>query len=187
MTITEPYEGNGKIMYITDRNFDKIHRMNALASLSPTFGIWKPVLSLGLTTQWFSDIYNGHEKKFDNPVFLTTFNNSFQLPAGFVFGLDFDYRSRGSYEHAELFSFWRLDASLYRSLFNGSLDVNLKVRDIFDTYHLKAKFYNTNTFIHQTNHDESRIVILTLSYKFNSSKVKKYQGSGAGAAEKARL
>lgn len=187
MTINEPYEGNGKIMYITYRNFDKIHRMNALASLSPTFGIWKPVLSLGLTTQWFSDIYNGHEKKFDNPIFLTTFNNSFRLPAGFVFGLDFNYQSRGSYEHAELFSFWRLDASLYRSFLGGSLDVTLKFRDIFDTYHMKGDFYNTNMLVRQINHDESRRVILTLSYKFNSSKVKKYQGSGAGAAEKARL
>ena len=187
MTINEPYGGDPRILFITYGNLGVQQRLDVMAGADLAFGIYRPQLNVGVSKPWFENEYLGESMRFNKPMFMVSWNNSLELPYGIVLRADLNYQSKGSYGNAEMCSFWKLDASLYKSFLKDKLSLSLNCRDIFDTNHIEGYFYNANVWGHQTNHDESRFFSMTLQYKFNASKSKRYQGSGAGTTEKDRF
>lgn len=187
MTINESYGGDARILFITYGNLGIQQRLNVMAGADLAFGIYRPQVNVGVSKPWFENKYLGETMHFNKPMFMVSWNNSLELPHGIVFRADLNYQSKGNYGNTEICSFWKLDAGLYKSFLKDKLSLSLNCRDIFDTNHIEGYFYNTNVWGHQTNHDESRSLSVTLQYKFNASKTRRYQGSGAGAAEKDRF
>ncbi|MDE6278733.1 MAG: outer membrane beta-barrel family protein, partial [Paramuribaculum sp.] len=69
---------------------------------------------------------------------------------------------------------------------DNKLSVTLEAKDIFNTSQNDAIMYNDAVRIVQKNYSPGRSVMLTLQYRFNSSR-NRYRGTGAGNSEKSRF
>lgn len=64
--------------------------------------------------------------------------------------------------------------------------MQLKVNDIFNTNNERIIMYDGDIKVGSNNYHESRNLVFSLRYNFNSSR-SKYSGKGAGLNEKKRL
>ena len=147
-----------------------------------------PMLSIGLKKQWLTVESFGEPFDLKSPVYVASFNNTLELPLGFMISVDANIRSKGAYQNIYLeHPTGSVNASIRKSfLKNEALSIELRGTDLFDTnreyYHLYSGDYNIN----QENHYDRREFSLTIRYKFNTAK-SKYKGTGAGQSQKDRL
>lgn len=181
------YNDNPEIVLYTFSNLPHSQQTRIALDLSPKFGLWEPQLSLTYLKQYFHITDRGYERKYNSPIGIFTFNNAFQLPAGWIFRVDMEYITAGNSTGA---SYWRpskyVNVSLYKSFFHDRLSFNLQGNDLFagNIRQIRNLYGSRNFFV--WNYSYSREVRLTIRYKFNPAK-SKYKGTGAGDTEKSRL
>lgn len=64
--------------------------------------------------------------------------------------------------------------------------MTLEAKDLFNSSQNDAVMYNDAVRIVQTNYSPGRSVMLTLQYRFNTTR-DRYRGTGAGNTEKSRF
>lgn len=180
------FENDPLIRYITYENIPHYNQMMIAVGAHPTISIWHPQPQIAIMQQWYKALYRGHEISLDNPILFLTLNNAFQLPGNLWVNLDFTWQSEGSAQNGKISSKNSLDFSIYKSFFNDRFTVKLKGTDLLNKNHQQFTIYNNDIHIKSTNYEDSRSLIITLTYKFNASR-NKYRGTGAGEAEKQRL
>ena len=79
-----------------------------------------------------------------------------------------------------------LDLSVQKSFMKDALTVELEGTDLFNSRYDNAMLRSGDYSIMQYNRYDTREVVLTLRYKFNSAK-SKYKGTGAGESAKSRM
>ena len=79
-----------------------------------------------------------------------------------------------------------LNIGVRKSFFNNTLTLQLKANDIFNVNNERIIMYNGDIKVASDNYHESRNLVLSLRYNFNTSR-SKYRGKGAGLNEKKRL
>lgn len=178
----EPYEKNSEITVYTYRNHPHYQSVNLGITLSPKVGCWQPMLDMGFVKHYFSI----GDMKYSKPFFFVTFNNSFQLPYGIVANVDMDYTTKGHSTTIEWAGTGGLNLSLYKGFFNDKLSINLQGKDLFASYRGSNIMRYANREIYQWNYSDTRKMVLTVRYKFNSSR-NKYKGTGAGQEQKSRM
>jgi hypothetical protein len=90
-------------------------------------------------------------------------------------------------ENAYIKSRNSIDLGISKSFLNNRLILQLKGIDILNNDHQSIKMYDGDILIEEDERNNyTRTLMLTLSYKFNTSK-NKYKGTGAGTAEKNRI
>ena len=181
-------QADGSQIMIRYKNFDEaVPLFSAFLSASPKIGCWSPVWSVGVQKQWLTIESNGTPIRMNQPLYIGTFNNTWELPADFMLGLDVRVRSKGDYQNIYLnHATNNVDVSVRKSFLNDALSVELRGTDLFHKnreYNLLRCGYYT---IHQENRFDSRQFVLTLRYKFNSTK-SKYRGTGAGQEQRKRM
>ena len=181
-------QADGSQIMIRYKNFDEaVPLFSAFLSASPKIGCWSPVWSVGVQKQWLTIESNGIPIRMNQPLYIGTFNNTWELPADFMLGLDVRVRSKGDYQNIYLnHATNNVDVSVRKSFLNDALSVELRGTDLFHKnreYNLLRCGYYT---IHQENRLDSRQFVLTLRYKFNSTK-SKYRGTGAGQEQRKRM
>lgn len=168
-------------------NLDKQSSFSSFISATPKVGCWSPQISFGVTKQWLTVMSKGERVKLDTPVFSGTFNNTFTLPRDFLFSLDFTWQGKGNTDN------YYLDKNLYvcgvsirKSFLKDALSIEAKGTDLFHGLVYRGQIYAGNSYFYPNNSNDSREFVLTLRYKFNTTR-SKYKGTGAANNELRRL
>ncbi len=182
INISKPYGENGEMKYLTLENASKIQELQAFIGAQFQIGIWQPKVNAGIIKQWFVGDYLGERKSFSNPLGIVQFQNAIHLPGDIWMNIDMEWNSRGNKENMQLSSSSSLNAKLYKAFCKNRFSVTLEANDIFNKSNRDIRFYNKDVTLWQSSTSDSRALLLTLQYNFNTSK-NRYKGKGAGNEE----
>lgn len=183
---TEQEGIDGMILHTT--NFDRnIPTLEAMISASPTISFWNPSITAGLMKQWLSVEYHGEERDMSKAIPFFAMNNTLVLPKNYMVSLDYTYIGEGCQRVYELVKATHdLGVAVRKSFLNDTLSIELKGTDLLKRQANSVKICSQMYDIYQKNNFDSRQIILTVRYKFNSTN-SKYKGTGAGEQQKSRL
>jgi hypothetical protein len=168
-------------------NFPKYQGLNVLLSNNFTYKIWQTRIDMGLTKPFFTVNYLNEKSKRNRASFSFDFSNDIALPKETVFSLNFNYAGKWNYYAVAGSEYKIIEAGIRKYFFDKKLLVNLQFSDLFGWTNRQTTTVEINTISYKKiNKNESRSVILTLSYRFNDYK-KKYRGENAAGDDINRL
>lgn len=179
---------DASLTMLSKRNWDKsIPMFTAFLSASPKIGCWSPMMSVGMQKQWLSVDYFKETKSLDHPLFIASFSNTWELPLGFMIGLDSSIQSAGATQniYSEKPNGY-VNVSVRKSFLNDALSVELRGNDIFKTNSISYSMYSGDYYLFQKSVWDRQEFAVTVRYKFNTAK-SKYKGTGAGDSQKSRM
>lgn len=179
---------DASLTMLSNRNWDKsIPMFTAFLSASPEIGCWSPMLSVGMQKQWLTIDYFKESKTLNHPIFTASFNNTWELPSGFMIGLDSYIQSAGAAQniYSEKPNGYVI-VSVRKSFLNDALSVELRGNDIFKTNRMSYSMYSGDYYLYQKSVWDRQEFAVTVRYKFNTAK-SKYKGTGAGDSQKSRM
>ena len=183
----EQMEENEAIAILGRRNLDRLPRLTAFVSAAPTFGIWSPQASIGMTKQWLTITSHNEAITLNKPMFTASLNNSFSLPKGFLFTLDTRFRGKGNIQNVYMMqNQFVVNVGITKSFLNEQLRVELRGHDIFHGMGHAAFMYNTQMQLTDRSTFNSQRVELTARYRFNSAR-SRFRGTGAAQNQINRL
>ena len=172
---------------VTYKNISSLKWIVPFVSLAPTFGIWHPQLSLGFRKQWLTMETTAGNISLNKPMLIAQANNTFRFSKTLTGELNFRYQGPGHYQNIYLdYHQTVLDVSLVKTFFDDRLSIKLAGEDLLDRLRDGNLVYNHQVQLWQGNYYDRRRFVLTLRYKFNTTR-SKYKGTGAGNDEKSRL
>lgn len=124
----------------------------------------------------------GERKSFSNPLGIVQFQNAIHLPGDIWMNIDMEWNSRGNKDNMKLGSSSYLNAKLYKAFWKNRFSVSLEANDIFNKSYRNVTFYNKDVTLRQDMTSDTRALLLTLQYNFNTSR-NRYKGKGAGNEE----
>lgn len=144
---------------------------------------WTPNATVGMYRQWLALDGTSYNK----PLSSYYFDNAFSLPRGWMITANISGSSQGDI-HTNRFgaSWFTMDASVGKTLFDKALTVKLSATDIFNTAN---NDWTMNTYGILTTKKQSydhRGITLSVQYQFQPKK-SKYKGTTASEAEMNRL
>lgn len=173
-------EGQSATTLINYVNHHRLPSLTVMLAASPSIGIWNLNASAVLMKQWFSLEAAGQHRTYNNPLFVGSINNTFNLPAGFLFSADFSYQSCGQVQNITLKRpQYTLNLGLRKSFFNDALSVEARANDLLLGCKQEALLYMERAQMKDLSWSDTRSFSLTVRYKFNAAK-SKYKGTGAG-------
>ena len=185
--ITEPYGADGEATIIRTANLDHRHYFQAFLGGQFKVGIWQPRVNVGVMKQWLSLPVNGETMKMNNPGFLVQWMNAVHLPYDIWLNVDAQLMSRSWDNNMKLSNTpWHVNAKIYKGFLNNALSVTLEAKDLFNSSRRDMIMYSDAVQIVQKNFSTGRSVMLTLQYRFNTTR-DRYRGTGAGNSEKSRF
>lgn len=181
-------EENPEVVLLAPINTSDYDRMFASLTLTPTFGIWSPQFTAGVSKQWFEADTPWGRKSMNTPVVALSWENSLKLPAGFLLSADASWSSCGYQENTEIKrNLWSMDLSLFKGFMKNRLTFQLRAEDLFNSTRTRSLSYMGAAHTFYSNQAPNwRNVSLTVRYKFNAAK-NKYKGTGAGESQKNRM
>ena len=184
----EAQPDNPDAMMLTSHNYGKaIPELSAFVSASPQIGCWMPSLTIGAVKQWLDMEYRGEVISMNKPICVAYFTNIIQLPRQFLVNASFNYQGKGHTLVYETLSHnYALDLSVQKSFMKDALTLELEGTDLFNSRRDNVMLRSGDYSIVQYNRYDTREVVLTLRYKFNSAN-NKYKGTGAGESAKSRM
>ena len=179
---------DASLTMLSNRNWDKsIPMFTAFLSATPKIGCWSPMLSVGMQKQWLTVDYFKKPKTLNTPTFTASFNNTWELPLGFMIGLDSYIQSTGASQNIYTEKpCGYVNLSVRKSFLKDALSVELKGNDIFNTYKVRYSLYSGDYYLFQKSVWDRQEFVMTVRYKFNATK-SKYKGTGAGDSQKRRM
>ena len=182
INVSKPYGEDGEIKLLTMENTPKIQELQAFLGAQFQIGIWQPKVNVGIIKQWLTGEYLGERKSFSNPLGVVQFQNAIHLPGDIWMNIDMEWNSGGNKENMKLSSSSSFNAKLYKAFCKNRFSMTLEGNDIFNKSNRDIQFYNKDVTLWQSNTSDSRSLLLTLQYNFNTSK-NRYKGKGAGNEE----
>lgn len=185
--VTEPYGADGEAILIKTANLDRRHYFQAFAGGQFNVGVWQPRVNVGMMKQWLTLPVNGEPMKMNTPGFLFQWQNAVKLPFDIWLNVDAQVMTSSWDNNMKLSNTpWYVNAKIHKGFLNERFSVTLEAKDLFDSSQNDAVMYNDAVRIVQTNYSPGRSVMLTLQYRFNTTR-DRYRGTGAGNSEKSRF
>ena len=185
--ITEPYGTEGEATIIRMANLDHRHYFQVFVGGQFKVGVWQPRVNAGVMKQWLTLPVDGKPMKMNTPGFMFQWQNAVHLPFDIWLNVDAQLMTRSWDNNMKLFNTpWYVNAKIYKGFFNNAFSVTLEAKDLFNTSQNDAMMYNDAVKIVQKNFSPGRSVMLTLQYRFNTTR-DRYRGTGAGNSEKSRF
>ena len=185
--ITEPYGTDGEATIIRTANLDHRHYFQAFVGGQFKVGVWQPRVNVGVMKQWLTLPVDGKPMKMNTPGFMFQWQNAVHLPFDIWLNMDaqlmtcsWDYNMKLSNTP------WYVNAKIYKGFFNNAFSVTFEAKDLFNTSQNDTMMRNDAVKIVQKNYSSGRSVMLTLQYRFNTTR-DRYRGTGAGNSEKSRF
>ena len=154
--------------------------LKMMCSYAPVISFWHPTLTLAGSFQNLK--YAG--MSYNRPVFNYSFKNLVTLWHRYYLTVNMSGNSAGHDGFMYRLSDFTSSSSLSRQV--GGLLVQIAVEDIFHTDREAWNLDTNGVCSSKWRKSDSRCVLLTLQYSFNSAR-SKYRGTGAGNSEKNRL
>lgn len=156
--------------------------LSGVLSWSPTFGCWRPSLSLSYDKQFLEF----HGRKYNQPGVSYSFKNVLTLPRKWQVVCNIDGITGG---HGELYKarralLRRADAYVSKQLGNWALRVG--ATDMFGTFKDDGHTHDGDIYYRHRADLYQQAVYLRATYRFNPAK-SKYKGGTAGQSEINRL
>ncbi|MBP3850778.1 MAG: outer membrane beta-barrel protein [Prevotella sp.] len=183
----EQQAGNSSVTRITYQNIPTLKSLSAQIAVAPKFGVWSPELSVGMQKQWLTLHTDVGNYRLNTPIFQFNLDNTLDFGQGWVAAVDAYLNTKGNDEN--VYSSRKKSAvnvSLTKSLLNDRLSVRIQGTDLLHTEKQGMLMYAGRMQSEQISWYDSREFVLTIRYKFNTTR-SKYKGTGAGNAEKNRL
>ena len=178
---------NSAISRITYTNLPSIKTISTQLAFSPTIGIWTPEFTALMKKQWLTLHTSTKTYKLNKPIWQFSFNNTFDFGKGWLLSMESYLVTKGDGEIASLASNrGSLDINLTKSFLKDRLALRIGGTDLFHTQKEGGISYTESMETQYIGTYDSRQFVLTVTYKFNTSR-SKYKGTGAGQAEKNRL
>lgn len=185
--ITEPYGDDGEATIIRTANLDHRHYFQAFVGGQFKVGVWQPRVNVGMMKQWLTLPVDGKPMKMNTPGFMIQWQNAVHLPFDIWLNVDAQLTTPSWDNNMKLTNTpWHVNAKIYKGFFNNAFSMTLEAKDLFDTSRHDATMYNDAVRIVQKNFSPGRSVMLTLQYRFNTTR-DRYRGTGAGNSEKSRF
>ena len=185
--ITEPYGTEGEATIIRMANLDHRHYFQVFVGGQFKVGVWQPRVNAGVMKQWLTLPVDGKPMKMNTPGFMFQWQNAVYLPFDIWLNVDAQLMTRSWDNNMKLFNTpWYVNAKIYKGFFNNAFSMTLEAKDLFNTSQNDAMMYNDAVKIVQKNFSPGRSVMLTLQYRFNTTR-DRYRGTGAGNSEKSRF
>ncbi len=185
--ITEPYGQDGEATIIRTANLNHRHYLQTFVGGNFQVGVWQPKVNVGMMKQWLTLPVNGEPVNMNTPIFILQWQNAVHLPFDIWLNVDAQLMTRGWDNNTRLTNTpWYVNAKIYKGFFNDAFSVTVEAKDLFDS--AKKNFYlcSDAVQIQQKNFSPGRSVMLTLQYRFNTTR-DRYRGTGAGNSEKSRF
>lgn len=144
---------------------------------------WTPNATVGMYRQWLALDGTSYNK----PLLSYYFDNAFSLPRGWMITANISGSSQGDM-HTNRFgaSWFTMDASVGKTLFDKALTVKLSATDIFNTANNDWTMNTYGVLTTKKQRYDRRGITLSLQYQFQPKK-SKYKGTTASEAEMNRL
>lgn len=185
--ITEPYGTDGEATIIRTANLEHRHYFQAFIGGQFNVGVWQPRVNVGMMKQWLTLPVNGEPMKMNSPGFMIQWQNAIHLPFNVWLNIDTQLMTPTWDANMKLSNYpWYINAKLYKGFFYDTFSITLEAKDLFDSSKKDAQLYNDAVQIVQKNFSPGRSVMLTLQYRFNTTR-DRYRGTGAGNSEKSRF
>lgn len=185
--ITEPYGADGEATIIRTANLDHRHYLQAFVGGQFQVGVWQPRLNVGMMKQWLTLPVNGEPMKMNTPGFLFQWQNALHLPFDIWLNVDAQLMTGVRENNMKVTNTpWYVNAKIYKGFFNNAFSITLEAKDLFNTSQNDARMFSNSVQIVQKNFSPGRSVMLTLQYRFNTTR-DRYRGTGAGNSEKSRF
>ena len=173
------YKGTEPILYHSCVNYD-YKKIGAAVAYSPTFGFWKPTLSINLAKQFLN--YGGTQH--NDPVFGYSWKNLFSLPHKWIITCSVEGESAGY--SGTWYSMPMFDSNISVEKRIGNWRMSFSASDLFHTRYDDG-VVRTNGVSNKHWGDLHRNTFsLTVTYTFNPAK-SRYKGGSAGQSEINRL
>ena len=178
---------NSAITHLTNTNLPSIKTISTQLAFSPTIGIWTPEFTALMKKQWLTLHTSTKTYKLNKPIWQFSFNNNFDFGKGWLLSMESYYIKRGDDEIGSIVrNSGSVDINLTKSFLKDRLALRIGGTDLFHTQKEGGISYTESMETQQISTFDSREFVLTVTYKFNTSR-SKYKGTGAGQAEKNRL
>lgn len=185
--ITEPYGADGEATIIRTANLDHRHYLQAFVGGQFQVGVWQPRVNVGMMKQWLTLPVDGKPMKMNTPGFLFQWQNAIHLPFDIWLNVDAQLMSGVCENNMKVTNTpWYVNAKIYKGFFNNAFSITLEAKDLFNTSQNDALMFSNSVQIVQKNFSPGRSVMLTLQYRFNTTR-DRYRGTGAGNSEKSRF
>lgn len=185
--VTEPYGTDGEATIIKTANLDHRHYLQAFAGGQFEVGAWQPRVNVGMMKQWLTLPVGGKPMKMNNPGFLFQWQNAIHLPFDIWLNVDAQLMTSLWGNNMKITNTpWYVNAKIYKGFSNNAFSVTLEAKDLFNTSQKNALMYSDAVQIVQKDFSTGRSVMLTLQYRFNTTR-DRYRGTGAGNSEKSRF
>lgn len=185
--ITEPYGIDGEATIIRTANLDHRHNFQAFVGGQFRLGVWQPKVNVGAMKQWLTLPVNGEPMKMNTPIFMFQWQNAIHLPLDIWLNVDAQLMTRGWDKNTRLTNTpWYVNAKIYKGFFKDAFSVTVEAKDVFDSAKSNFNLCSDAVQIAQKNFSPGRSVMLTLQYRFNTTR-DRYRGTGAGNSEKSRF
>ena len=185
--ITEPYGVDGEATIIRTANLDHRHYLQAFVGGQFNVGVWSPRVNVGMMKQWLTLPVDGKPMKMNIPGFLFQWQNAIHLPFDIWLNVDAQLMTHMWDNNMQVSNTpWYVNSKIYKGFLNNAFSITLEAKDLFNTSGNNAMMYNDAVKLVQNNLTPGRSVMLTLQYRFNSTR-DRYRGTGAGNNEKSRF
>lgn len=185
--ITEPYGTDEEATIIRTANLDHRHYLQAFVGGQFNVGIWSPRVNIGMMKQWLTLPVDGENMKMNTPGLLFQWQNAIHLPQVIWLNIDAQLMTSSWDNNVKQSNTpWYVNAKIYKGFFNNAFSITLEAKDLFNKSHSNSILYSNSVQIVQKNFAQVRSVMLTLQYRFNTTR-DRYRGTGAGNDEKSRF
>ena len=189
MTWYKPYneEMHPNVLFQTMATIPDSYYCGASLRLGPSFGIWYPNLTVGVSYYHEMVDFLRIEQVGNQPKFNFSMNNNLKLPHRWLMNLSGNLSTRAAQGHGVSRCMGSLQFRVTKNLLkDDALKVMLVLKDLLHTGYYYFEAYGTQSHREFSRYADNQSVGIFVRYTFNATK-NKYKGSGAGQNEKQRL
>lgn len=154
---------------VMPKNLSYMQGLNVIANAAPRFGLYEPRFMFGFI-QNFMTLPKSNQfasRSISKPFIILALNNSFTLPYQWVVNLDYSYNGAGSNGYIEYSSSSSLNFSIQKYFFDKTLQVSLKLTDIFNTSTPRISGIFQGVLLNSFSWMDTRTARLNIVWYFN--------------------
>lgn len=182
-----PVEGQDRVTVQTDRNLARFE--NYSINGSANFDIlknWSSMLNVNTWIGKYKGEFANTNLSDGNVVLELSSNNTFKFTDDLTGELNFNYQTPQVYGFMHLNTMWGLSIGIQKQLLNRRANIKLSASDIFWTNLPSASIQYRDYFESFDVKRETRVLSLTLNYKFGNTKISAGRKRTGGAEEEKR-